>query len=173
MRENMIQIDTSHVDLEDSAIAEDWIIAGKPVARCKRLSGSADGTSSTWIWDCTAGRFIWNYRIDETAYIIEGSMVIKDQTGRSRTVKAGDTIYFPAGSSAEWTVERYVRKVAFLRAPVPRILMGPYRALRLGKRWAIAAGSLFTRSPGRPDDADAAINRTGTPGADSTASFDL
>lgn len=158
MERNAIQFGTSHVDLTDSPISDGQIITGTPVARSTRLSGSADGSSSTYIWDCTAGRFNWHYRIDETAYVIDGSVLIKDQTGRSQTVNAGDTIFFPAGSSAEWTVERYVRKVAFLRAPVPRILMLPYQALRMGKRWAIAAGILSKASPSRSSVNKAADN---------------
>ncbi len=136
---NSIRFGTSQGDLDDSPIRKEWIIAGHPITRSRLLSRSADGSSSTHIWDCTAGRFNWHYTIDETVYVIEGSVIVKDRTGHSQTVNAGDTIFFPAGSSAEWTVERYVRKVAFLRAPVPRILAFPYRALRRVKRLMIGA----------------------------------
>lgn len=111
MERNAIQFGTSHVDLTDSPISDGQIITGTPVARSTRLSGSADGSSSTYIWDCTAGRFNWHYRIDETAYVIDGSVLIKDQTGRSQTVNAGDTIFFPqarvpngrlSGTCAKW-----------------------------------------------------------------------
>jgi len=34
-------------------------------------------------------------------------------------LEVGDTAFFAAGSSAEWTVETYVRKVAFLQCPLP------------------------------------------------------
>lgn len=90
------------------------------MARNKYLSVSADREARTCIWDCTAGRFNWFYDIDETVYVIEGSVIIKDYSGSVTTLRAGDTAFFPAGSSAEWTVEQYVRKVAFMRSALPR-----------------------------------------------------
>jgi len=85
-------------------IAADWILEGKPIARIELLSSSADGTASTYFWDCTAGRFNWFYSFDETLHILEGSVELKDGAGTPRRVVAGDTILFPAGSQAEWTV---------------------------------------------------------------------
>ncbi len=138
----MICFGSSYGDLDDSPIREEWVLAGKPVTRSKLLSRSADGSSSTYIWDCTAGRFNWEYFIDETVYVIEGSVVVNDGMGNTRTVNAGDTIFFPAGSRAEWTVDRYVRKVAFLRTPVPWMLNLPVRALRKVRRMVAGNGGL-------------------------------
>ena len=100
-----------------------WILEGSPVARLELLSSSADGTASTYYWDCTAGRFNWYYAFDETLHILEGSVSLKDPSGRSRLVSAGDVVFFPAGSSAEWTVDQYVRKLAFCRTPLPRYFL--------------------------------------------------
>jgi uncharacterized cupin superfamily protein len=97
----------------------EWILEGKPIARVQLLSSSADGMASTFIWDCTAGRFNWFYAFDETFHILEGSASLKEANREPRLVAAGDTIFFPVGSSAEWTVDRYVRKVAFCRTPLP------------------------------------------------------
>ena len=72
------------------------------------------------MWDCTAGRFNWYYDGDETIYVIEGSVTVTDRGGVTRSLNAGDTAFFPAGSSAEWTVNKYVRKIAFLRQPLER-----------------------------------------------------
>jgi hypothetical protein len=47
---------------------------------------------------------------------------------------AGDTVFFPAGSSAEWTVETYVRKIAFLRVPLPRQVLFAKRVYHSLKR---------------------------------------
>ncbi len=71
-------------------------------------------------WECTAGRFNWFYQFDEMIYIVEGNTRIKDHTGISKSVGPGETIFFPAGSSAEWLVEKYVRKFAVCRDPIPR-----------------------------------------------------
>jgi len=98
-----------------------WIIEGSPVARVELLSSSADGTAGTYYWDCTAGRFNWIYDFDETLHILEGSVTLKEPSGRSLRVVAGDVVFFPAGSSAEWTVDKYIRKLAFCRTPLPGI----------------------------------------------------
>src|ERR1700743_1662907 len=125
---------TGKLPLEASPIKPDWVLEGNPMARNKLIAGSADGTSSTRMWDCTAGRFNWYYDIDETICVVEGSVTVRDHAGSTRTLSAGDTAFFPAGSGAEWKVERYVRKIAFMRNPLPRSLLLVKRALGLAKR---------------------------------------
>jgi hypothetical protein len=98
------------------------------------LSASADGTATSYIWDCTAGRFNWIYEVDETIYVIEGGVVIIDMEGTAHRLGAGDTIFFPAGTHAEWRVETYIRKVAFIRTPLPRSIMTLKRGYRFLKR---------------------------------------
>jgi len=125
-------------------IAADWILEGKPIARIEHLSSSADGTASTYFWDCTAGRFNWLYSFDETLHILEGSVALKDPAGTLHRVVAGDTVFFPAGSRAEWTVERYIRKLAFCRTPLPGAVIHARdivrRIKRLGRRAGDAPG---------------------------------
>lgn len=140
---HLIEIGTSAATLAPAPINPDWILEGNPLARNFCLSTSADGTASSWIWDCSAGKFNWYYNIDETVYVLEGSIILKDHAAGSRVVKAGDTIFFPAGSKAEWTVPQYVRKVAFLRAPLPRPVQFARRVYRFIKR-AAGKGSAET-----------------------------
>src|ERR1700690_2658402 len=106
--------------LGPSPITAAWILEGTPTARNKFLSQSEDNTASTYMWDCTAGKFNWFYDIDETICLVEGSVIVRDHRGCTRKLVAGDTAFFPAGSSAEWTVEAYVRRIAFLRQPPPK-----------------------------------------------------
>src|ERR1700728_4755965 len=108
-----ITIGTSSKNLVSNPIQPSWILEGKPVARLELLSSSADGTASTYFWDCTAGRFNWFYSFDETFHILEGEVTLKYPSGASHHVTTGDTVFFPAGSSAEWTGDHYVRKLAF------------------------------------------------------------
>jgi uncharacterized protein len=44
-------------------------------------------------------------------------------SGATRRVTAGDVVYFPQGARAEWTVDRYVRKLAFCRTALPGYLI--------------------------------------------------
>jgi uncharacterized cupin superfamily protein len=134
--EYSIKPGTEAADFRLSPINPAWILEGKPVARVALLSSSADGTASTYYWDCTAGRFNWFYGFDETLHILEGSVTLKDHVGRSRLVVAGDTVFFPAGSSAEWTVDKYIRKLAFCRTPLPGFLISLRGVARRLKRLA-------------------------------------
>jgi uncharacterized protein len=108
-----------------------WILDGTPIARVQFLSESADGTASTWFWDCTAGRFHWFYKFDETLHILEGGFDLKDLvSGAARRVTVGDVVYFPQGARAEWTVEHYVRKLAFCRTALPSYLVAARNVAR-------------------------------------------
>jgi uncharacterized protein len=131
---SIVGLQVGQIALNPSPIYPNWVLEGNPVARNKVLSSSADGSASTIIWDCTAGRFNWIYDVDETIYVIEGGVVVKDVAGATRRLNAGDTIFFPAGARAEWHVESYIRKIAFCRAPLPRLFVFVRRGLGFLKR---------------------------------------
>lgn len=128
--------------LEPAPIPRAWIREGNPLARNKRLAGSSDHMASTYMWDCTAGRFDWLYETDEVIHVLEGSVIIEDAGGTRRRLQAGDTFLFPAGSRYHWTVPEYIRKVAFLHSPLSREmrvirdvlerLAAPFRRKRTG-----------------------------------------
>jgi uncharacterized cupin superfamily protein len=139
--DSVIKLAVGQINLDPSPIYREWILEGDPVARNIVLSSSADGTASTLIWDCTAGRFNWFYDVDETIYVIEGGVVVKDMAGGARRLSAGDTIFFPAGARAEWNVESYIRKIAFCRAPLPRPLVFAKRCYRFLRRLTGNGGS--------------------------------
>ena len=132
--ESVIKLGVGQVSLNPSPIYPSWVLEGNPIARNKVLSSSADGTASTLIWDCTAGRFNWFYDVDETIYVIEGGVVVRDHGGSPRRLSAGDTIFFPAGARAEWHVESYIRKIAFCRVPLSPPVVFAKRGLRFLKR---------------------------------------
>ena len=106
--------------LQPDPIPQQWILDGNPAARRRRLVGSSDNLASTHMWDCTAGRFNWYYGCDEVIYVLEGCVVVEDATGVRRRLGAGDTFLFPAGTRFHWTVPHYIRKIAFLHAPLSR-----------------------------------------------------
>jgi uncharacterized protein len=120
---------TQSQKLSSSPINPDWILEGQPMARNAILSRSADETACTIMWDCTAGKFRWYYDFDETIHIIDGSVSIDDGAG-PRTIGPGDVVFFPAGSSAVWVVETYVRKLAFCRKALPAPIGAAVKMLR-------------------------------------------
>jgi uncharacterized cupin superfamily protein len=64
--------------------------------------------------DGTAGRSNWFYGVDETVYLLAGSITVVEATGQVNHLKSGDTFFFPKGTRFEWTVPTYVRKIAFI-----------------------------------------------------------
>ena len=114
-------VETGHcnVDLKPSPIEPSWILEGNPEARSHLHSTSACSTAKTMIWSCTEGKFNWYYDLDETIVILEGSIVLESEGMPPKRYGVGDVIFFRAGAHAKWHVERYVKKVAFLRQANP------------------------------------------------------
>lgn len=109
-------------ELSSEPINEQWISSGSPVARSKLVARTRDWCSSLVVWDCTAGNFCWRYGQDEVIVIISGELVLLREDGTERRFSSGDYVFFPAGTVANWRVDTYVRKVAFLKEPVWRPL---------------------------------------------------
>ena len=142
-----IKVFTQDVELFSAPIRPDWVLAGRPTARNAVLARSADRTALTMVWDCSCGRFRWNYDQDETIHIIEGGAVLTLDDGRVERLGPGDVVFFPAGRSAVWEVESYVRKLAVFREPVPQTLALVVR-LRAKLRDLLVAARLRLRTEG-------------------------
>ena len=132
----MALIETSNlvVNLEPRPIEPSWIIEGSPVAQSCVLSKSADGLATTIVWECSEGRFNWYYDFDETILILEGSIVLENDTMRPTRYGKGDVIFFRNGAHARWYVEGRVRKLAFCRTTQPMVLAFVARAFNKIKR---------------------------------------
>jgi uncharacterized protein len=129
-----VKFDKDNVELSPSPITPAWVIEGSPTARNRVLSTSDDQTACTIVWDCSKGKFNWYYDFDETVHIVEGGVTLEDGHGPARHVGPGDVVFFPAGSHAVWTVDNYVRKVAFCRKILPSPIGTLVKVLRAVKR---------------------------------------
>ena len=109
------------VELKSKPINPEWILSGTPQARAGTHSANVDGWAETAHWDCTAGRFRWHFGWEETVMILEGEVRVTDAAGKETVLRVGDVAYFPADSWFTWQVDKYVRKIAFCRKPVPRV----------------------------------------------------
>lgn len=109
----------SDIALEPSPIEPSWVLDGEPRARVAEWSRSTDGTTTTNVWDCTAGRFRWYFSVDEIVHIMDGSVTVSSEDHPPRTLYAGDAALFRAGTWSEWHVTDYVRKHAILRQNLP------------------------------------------------------
>ena len=123
--------------LEPLVIPGDWVLEGEPRAREKPLASSTDGAAAAFMWDCTSGRFQWEYPAEQIVHIVQGCAMV-EIAGVSRRLQAGDTYVFPGGSRFRWSVPDYVRAIGFrLRAPaagtlgrrIQAALSAPWRVL--------------------------------------------
>ncbi|MBR0557301.1 DUF861 domain-containing protein [Ciceribacter sp. L1K23] len=131
----LVTANSHEMHLEPDPINPDWIIRGTPVARMSRHSESEDKAGWTALWDCTAGEFRWYFGWDETVVIQEGEVLVTAEDGTQRLLRAGDIAYFRGRTWATWRIDNYVRKVAFLRRPMPAAIAALFRlrdALRSG-----------------------------------------
>jgi len=136
----MIETTDLKVKLAPKPIEPSWIIEGNPVAQGSLLSKSADGLAFTMLWECTEGKFNWYYNCDETIMILEGAIVLENDTMRPTRYGPGDVIFFRKGAHARWHVQGRVRKLAFCRMPQPYLLGFALRAFNKIKRLLLPPG---------------------------------
>ena len=134
MSRALIETTNLVVNLTPRPIDPSWIIEGNPEAQCCVLSKSADGMASTMVWQCSEGKFDWYYDFDETILILEGSIVLENDTMNPTRYSAGDVIFFKDGAHARWHVEGHVRKLAFCRTTQPMLLGFALRVFKKLKR---------------------------------------
>src|ERR1700722_1913890 len=134
MSRTMIETGNVIVNLTPRPIEPSWIIEGNPVAQSCVLSSSADGLASTIVWECSEGKFNWFYDFDETILILEGAIVLENDTMAPTRYVPGDVIFFKHGAHARWHVESRVRKLAFCRTTQPALLGLALRAMKKIKR---------------------------------------
>jgi hypothetical protein len=146
MSRALIETTNLVVNLTPRPIEPSWIIEGNPVAQWSVLSKSADGLASTMVWQCTEGKFNWYYDFDETILILEGSIVLENDTMNPTRYGPGDVIFFRDGAHARWHVEGHVRKLAFCRTTQPMLLGFALRAINKLKRILMPSGKRQTAS---------------------------
>jgi len=144
----------SRRNLRAAPVKRDWILEGTPEAKGHPLFETADRGANVHEWECTRGRFEWHYECDEIVHVIEGDAHIKDlATGISTNITAGSSVLFQRGSSAEWTIDRYIRKIAVNHVPLSPnliLLQATWRRLKrlFGKTEQAKDGSLSGLSIG-------------------------
>jgi uncharacterized protein len=98
----------SAVKLDDSPIPAAVVTEGKPVAKTWVAAQSADQRVTQGVWECTAGKFNWDYAWDEFVIVLEGEAIITPENGQPFTLHTGDFGYFPLGLRVAWHVPRSI-----------------------------------------------------------------
>lgn len=68
------------------------------------------GVSGWPTWSKEISVFPWTYSDPETAYVLEGEVVVTPKGGEPVSFGAGDLVIFPAGMSCTWDVRKPLRK---------------------------------------------------------------
>ena len=83
------------------------------------LSKSIDARNVRGLWECTPGRFRWDFTYDETLVVVSGWATVTFDDGRSIELRAGDLAFFERGQSVVWTVRELFRKGFHGDSPTP------------------------------------------------------
>jgi uncharacterized cupin superfamily protein len=124
----------TELELQSAPIDPSWILSGTPTARNRVLFNSSDTSGWTMLWECTAGEFRWQYRVDEIIHFLEGGVAITDESGVTTSYGPGDVACFRAGTAATWRIESYVRKLAFCQHQLPAPVDLPMRLWRRSQK---------------------------------------
>ena len=66
---------------------------------------------SSWsIWEKEVSKFPLDFGIKETAYVLEGEILVTPKGGEAVRIVAGDLVVFPAGLDTDWEVVKPLRK---------------------------------------------------------------
>ena len=83
--DQITQAQVEAAQLQPEPIPAGWVLSGAPQARAAELSRSPDGGRVNFLWDCTAGEYVWRYASHETIEILEGEAIVDDGNGSWRS----------------------------------------------------------------------------------------
>jgi uncharacterized protein len=86
------------------------IISGTPKTSVQNYYTDKSGDFYSGVWESTAGKWTINYTEDEFCILLEGQVVLTDESGKAEKFKAGDAFVIPAGFKGTWETVRKVRK---------------------------------------------------------------
>jgi uncharacterized cupin superfamily protein len=109
----------SAIPLTDFPLAKEQVLEGNPVAKIWVSAQSADLKVTQGVWDCTAGKLIWNFTWDEFIMVLEGEVIIETEGSPRLTLRKGDFAHFPLGPRTKWHVPNYIKTTFVLRTPEP------------------------------------------------------
>jgi uncharacterized protein len=92
------------VATEESAMAADRVISGKPVARVANYFNDDSQQFFAGRWSATRGTWRVRYTENELCVMTSGKVVISSESGESYSFGPGDAFVIPAGFSGTWEV---------------------------------------------------------------------
>lgn len=103
--------------LEPWPMPAEQVLEGDPRASFAVLWQSPDRKRAIGVYECTPGRFTWDFTSDETVCVVEGRATIAPAGGEPFELSAGDIVFFPTGLKTEWLVTETLRDAFSVYSP--------------------------------------------------------
>src|SRR3989304_3548171 len=88
----------------------DWVEQGNPTASGVVLSKSDDSRVVRGVWECTPGKFRWNFTYDETVIVVKGRATVELESGETISLNPGDRPFFGRGQWSTWPIIEPLRR---------------------------------------------------------------
>lgn len=90
----------------------------EPACSTRSLEVAIDGAggNSSGLWECSPGRFERHVPNAEVMHILAGVCTFTPEGGKPLAIRAGDTLFFPAGTRGAWDIRETLRKVYVVMA---------------------------------------------------------
>lgn len=110
MSHKLLRVSPSLDGQQQTPVAEDRLINGKPMQRLNNVFSNSKENFFCGVWESTDGKWNLEYTEDEFCYIIEGAAIVTDSEGHAEEVKQGDAFVIPAGFKGTWETKGSVKK---------------------------------------------------------------
>jgi uncharacterized cupin superfamily protein len=113
------QVHIADAQLQSWPLPAEWVEEGSPEASGMVLSKSPDSRIVRGVWECTPGRFRWNFTYDETVVVIKGQATVELESGEKVSLSPGVMAFFGRGQWSTWTIHEQFRKAFHADSPEP------------------------------------------------------
>jgi len=114
---NIIFFDEHEAEFDEYATAPDKALRGQPLQRTWHHFTSGDEKFFAGLWEAEPGCWSIRYTENEYCQILAGRSILRDEQGRERVVRAGDSFVIPAGFSGQWDVQETTKKIYVIYQP--------------------------------------------------------
>ncbi len=103
-------LDYVAVEKEEYFLAPEKLLDGNPKQTVWMQYSDPTSKFFVGIWHSETGKWKISYTEEETCKILEGESIITDESGKSTTVRAGDSFVIPRGFMGTWEVVSPTKK---------------------------------------------------------------
>ena len=109
--ESIVDFSEATTAAERFAPAAEKVLKGEPNQTVYNHYNSPCGQLNAGVWEGEIGQWKVNYTEHEYCEIVQGVSVLRDEEGKSKTLRAGDRFVIPAGFKGTWEVLEACRKI--------------------------------------------------------------